>query len=101
MTLKMFAIYDVKGQFFSQPFVAATNAAGMRQFGDLVNNPNTLFAAHPKDYALYEIGSYDDQTADLQKHKTNTMLAMGNDFIQKPVGSITPEPNGILQEAVQ
>lgn len=61
MTKTIFAVLDAASGAFGNPWVVPHIGVALRAFTDEVNNPDTgdLFR-HPQDFALYEIGSYDD-----------------------------------------
>ncbi len=60
-----FTIYDTKTESFSNPFFAPTQGAAIRIFSDSASDPATLLNKHPQDFQLYEIGSWNDNTAEL------------------------------------
>jgi len=70
MIIKIVAIYDNAVECFSQPSFVPALGVAVRSFGDEVkregtpDRPNNL-NLHPDDYELFEIGTYDDQTAEL------------------------------------
>lgn len=63
MIMKAFAIYDTKSLVYGMPFFMHSAGAAVRAFGDLASDPQSSIAKHPKDYILYEIGSFDDSKA--------------------------------------
>lgn len=83
MTLKVFAVRDVKSQAFLQPFYSPSVGSALRAFGDAVNDKSCPFNKHPEDYVLYEIGSYDDGSAGLFPLEVIKMLSAGSDLIDR------------------
>lgn len=57
------AVRDNAVEAFGQPFFVAHVGAASRAFVDDVRTPDSPAAKHPADYDLYEIGSFDDETA--------------------------------------
>lgn len=55
-----FSVFDNKANCFGRPFFVTHVGVALRGFGDEVNNSESPFNAHPEDYALYELGSWDD-----------------------------------------
>ena len=56
---KIFSIYDKKMESFQSPFVAVNAKVAVRSLEDFLKSPNAgIIAAHPSDFALYEIGSW-------------------------------------------
>lgn len=65
MQLSVYCVYDNKSLAYGVPFFAPTDGSAIRSFGDLSNDNNTTVGRHPADFALFCIGSYDDQKAAL------------------------------------
>lgn len=63
MKHKIFAVYDDKVEAFLQPFFLPTVGAAMRAMMDCVNDRGHAFHAHAEDYALYQLGEFDDSNA--------------------------------------
>lgn len=66
MKQKMFAIYDSKGEFYSQPFCQKTMGMAIRAFRDTALDASTTIHAHPEDFTLYCIGEYDDRNGTVE-----------------------------------
>jgi len=56
----IFAVLDTKSTIFSNPFVSINSAVAIRDFRGACNEPNSDINRNPADYALYRIGTYDD-----------------------------------------
>lgn len=82
MIQKMFAVRDTKAQAFLQPFFSSANGSALRAMGDAVNDGKSPFSAHPEDYILYEVGSFDDNTAELVPVVPIKLLAAASDFVE-------------------
>lgn len=65
MKNKIFTIYDQKAKAYLQPFYSNNNATAVRIISDLTNDPDHTFSKHPEDYTLQEIGSFDEETAEI------------------------------------
>lgn len=62
MKLKAFALLDMKVGAFGTPFFMAHLGQAIRAVTDLCQDLNTTPGRHPGDFALCEIGEYDDNT---------------------------------------
>jgi len=82
MTLKVFAVRDMKAMAFLQPFFSPSIGSAMRAFGDAVNDKSCPFNKHPADYVLYEIGTYDDSTAEMVSLTPIKMYTAGSDLLE-------------------
>lgn len=88
MLMKVFSVRDMKAEAFLQPFFTPTQGSALRAFGDACNKTDSPFYAHPNDYVLYEIGTYNDADANLFPLTPIKMMACAADFVQKP--QLTP-----------
>lgn len=65
MKLVMLAVRDSAANAFNRPFFVQTVGLGVRSFRDEVNRSesgNTMYE-HPEDFELFELGTYDEDTA--------------------------------------
>jgi len=81
MLHKVFSIYDVKAGAFLQPFFSVSNGAAIRAFSDAVNDSKTQFAAHPEDYTLHELATFDDMNASFDANLVPVPLGKGTEFV--------------------
>lgn len=67
MLMSVFTVRDSASQLFGRPFYCINMGHAHRGFSDQVNTPvldgqqNDLFA-HPDDFELFELGTFDDAT---------------------------------------
>lgn len=64
MQYSVMSVRDVKASAYGRPIFTASVAAACRSFTDEVNRnheENTMYY-HPEDFALFHLGSYDDET---------------------------------------
>lgn len=54
------AIYDRKVEAFSAPQLFRSKGEAIRSFMDAVKDDKTAFAAHPEDYVMMQLGTFDD-----------------------------------------
>jgi len=80
MTYYTFSIYDVKAQNYHIPYNLKNEAIAIREFADIVNDPQTSIYKHPEDYTLFKIGTWDDQNAQFKLEKTPKALGTGVEF---------------------
>lgn len=60
MLLKAYSIYDVKALQYHSPWFQHTDGLAVRALMDIVNEPGNNISRHPRDYTLYEVGTWDD-----------------------------------------
>lgn len=83
MILKVYTVKDAKAEAYLTPFYQHTTALALRQFEDMVKNPEHPFAKHPEDYSLWKIGDYDDLKGQLINLELNEHLANAIDISHK------------------
>lgn len=62
MLKNIYVCYDSKTKIFSAPFYAIRDEQATRDFAYAANDPQTDICRHSSDFALYKLGSYDDET---------------------------------------
>ena len=62
MQLQIYAVYDDKAKLYLQPFFLRSTPEAVRAFGDLCNNPDHPFSAHPEDYSLWHFGEWKEES---------------------------------------
>lgn len=62
MILKAFSLLDLKTGHFNVPFFMPHTQLAIRAVVDLAADANTTVGRHPSDFALCEVGTFDDQT---------------------------------------
>lgn len=72
--LKMFTVYDSKAEAYLQPFYAQATGAGVRIFAQASSDEAHQFNTHAADYTLFEIGTFDEHTGQLEPLKTQLNL---------------------------
>lgn len=84
MKLVIVAIRDSAANAFGRPnFVPALGAA-VRGFGDEVNRraEDNPLHAHPEDFEMFELGMFDDETAEFVLHEKPRPVARAKDLVR-------------------
>lgn len=84
MKLVIVAIRDRAVNAYGRPnFVAALGQA-LRSFGDEVNRKDAenQLHAHPEDFDLYELGTYDDADGKFELLDRPRQVAVGKDLVR-------------------
>lgn len=71
MKLKVFAVYDEKACVYGTPFFMMTEAEATRAFKDLANDEKTTVGRHPSDFALFCLGTFDNEEGEFVGKETN------------------------------
>ena len=81
--LKAFCIFDAAAAAAMRPFFAHNAGAAIREFTDIVNNPEHPIGRHPEDYTLFAIGEFDERNGVLTG-STPASLGNGLSHLRKP-----------------
>lgn len=82
-----YAVKDLAVQAFGIPFQVRAEGEAMRSFQDEVNgkgSENSAIAAHPEDYELYKLGTFDDVTGELKGHTPQLVARAKELLVSKP-----------------
>lgn len=77
---KIYTVYDQKSEAYLQPFFMDTDGQATRAFSDLINDPQHEFGKHSEDYTLFNIGTYDESTAQIVCGLSPISLGKGLEF---------------------
>lgn len=82
MKYNVFAVKDRAIPAYGTPYYAASVGSAIRGFSDEVNRkePNNQLAAHPDDFDLYHLGTFDDAFAKFELFEEPVQVARGKDF---------------------
>lgn len=105
MKLFVFSILDTKTGIFNTPFFMAHPGQAVRAVTDLAQDQSTTIGRHPSDYALVQVGSWDDNSGAFENHPpVNLGQISGFLPVQRPSMPlfehqpddlvIPPKPNG-------
>ena len=84
MIFGLYAIKDAKSSFM--PCTVDTNdATAIRNFEHAVFQPGSLLASHPNDFALFKLGSFDDDHGYLDPLVSPKLLCDASQCLPKEV----------------
>lgn len=63
MRLNIYTIFDQASGVYKRPFTAQADGEVIRVFKDMALNKDHEIGAHPEDYTLWRIGTFDDNKA--------------------------------------
>lgn len=95
METKIFTVYDSKTQAYLPPFFTRSTGEALRMFETAANNQDHQFCQYSSDYTLFEIGSYDDLTAQITMLESKISLGTA---IEYKTGALTPYDEVSLNE---
>lgn len=78
----IFSIFDSKAQLFMLPFFAPNRAVASRMFQGVINDPTTDFSKFPGDFALFELGLFDESDGRLEPLGAPQSVVLGASLVQ-------------------
>lgn len=81
--LTICAVRDRALDAFMQPFFAPALGLAVRSFSDEVNRAESPMCAHPEDYDLFYLGTFDDATGKFNAGDGPRQVAIGKD-VKRP-----------------
>ena len=81
MITKVFSVYDTKAEAYVSPFFFPAVGLAIRGFVDEANNPNSQINKHPTDFALFELGEFDDSSGVFTCLPAPRNLGLAHEFL--------------------
>lgn len=82
MQKKIFSVHDSKAEAYLTPIFVKTSGEAIRMFENSCKNKESQFALHPSDFTLCEIGSYNEESAELISLEKPVLLSNASEFVQ-------------------
>ncbi len=80
MKIQAYSVYDTATATYQKPFFAPADGLVMREFQDICTKADTPYSAHPEDYSLIRLATFDDQTGKFTD-EINECLATGLEVV--------------------
>lgn len=81
MIKQLVTVYDSKAETYNAPVAAIAIGEAIRAFADAVNDGQSPFNKHPEDYTLFHIGTFDDQTCQVEMKEAPVSLGGALQFV--------------------
>lgn len=84
MKFKIFSIKDRAIDAFMRPWYAQSTGQAVRMFQDEINNPQSEMHKHADDYDLYELGDWNEETAEFTQdaERGPKQVARGKELVK-------------------
>lgn len=69
MTYSLFAIYDKKTKTYDKPFSARHVQDVLRDWENLIKEPQNKYGKNPEDFDIYKIADFEDETGECISNK--------------------------------
>lgn len=80
MILGIYAIRDAKTEAFAQPMFFVTKGVAIRAFADECENIQSNLHKHPEDFAMFHLGSYNDNSGEFVSLPQPVQIALAMDY---------------------
>lgn len=79
---KLFLLKDDKSTSYGYPATSPTRGMFIRDIQETLQSGNSVWAKHPQDFSIFEIGEYDPRTGNIHLYETKNCLGLVLDFRQ-------------------
>lgn len=94
----MFACFDQKTKLFGLPFYSVRREQALRDFAYAANDPETEICRYSLDYSLFYIGTFDDETGELEMPPMPEHICQAFTLKETQIpGSVQPE-SGVTKQ---
>lgn len=80
----VFTVRDSAANLYNPPFYARTAGQAQRDFDHMIQNGEGAAQAHPGDFELYMLGTYNDETGEFNIMAHAELIRRGKDAAIKP-----------------
>lgn len=79
MIYGVYAIYDSAAHVFTAPTIDISDASAVRSFQQAISNSGSVMNFKPDDFSLYQVGTFDVETGELEPFTPPSRLIVGSD----------------------
>jgi len=97
MLSKVYAVYDSKTFTYGSPFLMKHIGDAVRAFTQIANDVTSQIGLYPEDYTLFELGTFDDQTAFFSILPNPIHVGKAIEFVRRKSGDVCDISGAALQ----
>lgn len=79
---KIFVLKDSQSSTYGMPITIETRGRFIRDVQEELAKGQAIFARHPQDFSIFEIGEFDPRTGNIYLYETKNCLGLVQDFKQ-------------------
>lgn len=101
MLHRAYSVFDRKSLVYSPPFYSHTDSSAVRALSDGVADVRSAIGAHPMDYVLFFVGTYDDAKGRLEPISPLVHVIDAVALVKAPppdMFTLKAAPNGVAQD---
>lgn len=91
--LMIYSVFDSKISAFMNPIFLRNSGEAIRVFESAVLDEKHDFHRYASDFTLFELGSWDDQSAKFDLYSTPKSLGVAIQFLKSNVSPMVYDPN--------
>jgi len=78
----IYVLHDSKAKMYHTPFYMVNDDACLRTMVDMVNNQENEVSKFPEDFTLFNIGTFDEETANIELLQERVTICRCHELIQ-------------------
>lgn len=82
MIYRIFSVYDSKVEAFMKPFYCVSKGEAIRSFSEIANDKTSSIGKYPEDFALFDLGSFDDSCATFECGLVPVSIGLAIEFVK-------------------
>lgn len=79
MIYGVYSIFDSAAGVFTAPTIDISDASAVRSFQQAIANSGSIMNFKPDDFSLYQVGSFNVETGELESWSPPSRLIVGSD----------------------
>lgn len=83
MKLSVYSIFDNAAGAFMQPFFMVNDGMAVRAFSDTANTADSSIKAHPDQFSLYRVGTWNDASGYLEPEDPPIRVIHGFEVVER------------------
>nr|WAE43819.1 MAG: nonstructural protein [Microviridae sp.] len=99
MFTNIYAIRDKRMQVFRTPFIENHDVLAIRSLTMAMHDPNLAVTAFPEDFALYEMGTFNDQTGVIVSFPEPNLVITAVQIKQNEFKRMQEEQNNLMNNS--
>ena len=84
----LYVIYDSKMEHYTDPTYFRNDDVALRSLVDLLSEGDSQYARHPEDFALFRIGNYNPDTAQVDPLGTHVCVARRHEITVRDANNL-------------
>lgn len=77
---KIYVFKDGKSSSYGPPFVEENKFRVIRSIQEQLPDKQAIWAKHPQDFSVFEIGEYDARSGEIKMYETKECVGLVQDF---------------------